>query len=92
MSKTIYKYEVSPGFVEIKAPLDAHFLSVQCQGGIPQVWALVDTANEEVSYPVRIFGTGHEVPADIELGFDYAGTFQLQAGTLVFHLFIGYPG
>lgn len=88
MSKTIYKYEVGPGLASLLAPEGAQFLSVQCQRGTPQVWALVDPSRESVTYPVAIFGTGHDVPASVNAD-RYVGTFQLSNGSLVFHLFIG---
>ncbi len=53
----------------------------------PFIWALVDTDAPEEARVFHVRGTGH--PADA-LG-RYVGTFQIDGGALVFHLFEGEP-
>lgn len=91
--KTIYKYQI-PLLVNsrIYLPKDAEILSFQTQNDIPVIWVLVDEifAFPEVSKEERefaVFGTGHEVPQDIE-NLKYIGTTQQsQDPPLVWHLF-----
>jgi hypothetical protein len=55
------------------------------QGGVPCLWSVVDPESGRVQVCVRIFGTGHEgVTGDM----DYVGTFQIDGGSLVFHVFL----
>jgi hypothetical protein len=81
--REIWKYELVPHVV-LQMPKRAQLLAVQVQHGRAQLWALVDPKASLVRRHVGIYGTGHPVPADA--GF-YVGTFQLEDGTLVFHVF-----
>ena len=84
--KTIYKYEVLvDDLFVVKMPRAARLLDVQVQGGTPFVWALVDTDAPLVRRRFALRGTGH--PADDLETAAHVGTFQLQNGALVFHLF-----
>lgn len=80
----VFKYDCPiDDDVSIDMPKNARVLSVQTQGGLPRIWALV---NPELPVETRRFhwrGTGHTV-AD---GDVYIGTIQLADGQLVFHLF-----
>ena len=81
----IYKYniEVQPYF-EIEMPKDAKILSVQLQNGIPVFWAEVDTNNEPETRNFSVIGTGHIMEARSQ---QFLGTFQLQGGAFIGHLF-----
>lgn len=83
----IWKYELQcVGEQDIEVPYGTEVLCVQAQGGKPCVWAVVD--EKETRKEVRTFltyGTGHE-HAVIDAS-EYIGTFQLQGGKLVFHVF-----
>ena len=71
-------------YQEIEMPKGAVMLSVQIQNENPQLWALVD---EKKSTEKRLFitcGTGNPIPEDIG---DYVGTYQVENGRLVFHVF-----
>lgn len=83
---TIWKYNVGVSdMFSIMMPKGAQILAVQAQRGIPQLWALVDPDQEtELRYFV-LFGTGHPITNADKL--QYIGTFQVEQGTLVFHLF-----
>lgn len=94
MSKTIWKFPVAPKQKSISMPKGAEVLSVQEQHGMPCIWALVDPSNKTEERHFEIFGTGHDIPMNGErksyqnpVKRKYIGTFQLQGGSLVFHLF-----
>ena len=80
--KTIHKYQL-PITGKVTAPEGAKFLTVQTQDGGPQLWALVDTLRPMVEHDFRVFGTGHPYDGEDR----YIGTFQLNDGALVFHVF-----
>ena len=81
-----YKFEVTCKIV-IEMLVGAEILTVQTQRGSPCIWALVDP---EMTYSEKrnfyIFGTGHEITHNSSQ-LCYIGTFQMDAGDLVFHLF-----
>lgn len=83
--KTIYKYPVplTDDFT-LDLPKGAKVLTVQMQHGEPQLWVLVDPENYTVKRSFRLVGTGHSVPT---VGIWYINTFQLDNGSVVFHLF-----
>ena len=85
MKRVIWKYGVQPGETRLELPKGAVFLSLQVQRDQPWVWFSVDpTATKER----RVFMTR---PTGVEWESSgrelYLGTFQLEHGTLVFHLF-----
>ena len=82
---TIYKYPFAVNDeVTILMPDGAKILHVDCQAGLPCVWAMVDPNKPEVPQHFYIFGTGHLIP---ELfGHDnHVATFQ--QGPFVWHMF-----
>ena len=85
--KTVFKYPLQvKDKQEIQMPVGAEILCVQVQGGTPCLWAKVDTeAAYDIKRTIRIYGTGHHINQDEPL--DYIGTFQLENGVLVFHVF-----
>jgi hypothetical protein len=84
--KTIWKFPlVVTNEFSLPLPRGAQFLSVQAQHGDPQTWWLVDPNAPRRARKFRIHGTGHEVYQPGRLTF--LGTFQLEGGALVFHLF-----
>ncbi len=94
--KTIYKYAVPlKDTFTINLPKGYTILSVGVQNVVsfdrrsqsPYIWVLIDTENVKNSKPVnfRLAGTGHPIEEYSFLRF--IGTFQLQDGALVFHLF-----
>lgn len=82
---TIYKYQLQPGRNEFRMPVHAQVLAVQLQYGNPCMWAKVDPAAEQEDRTFDIYGTGHEMPDDPRLM--YVGTFQMESGALVWHVF-----
>jgi hypothetical protein len=83
--KQIWKYMLYPD-CEIEMPFGSKLLDVQTQHETPCVWVLVDPNPEIVGElrRFRIFGTGHTLS---EPTGKYVGTFQLNRGTLVLHVF-----
>lgn len=81
---TIWKFSLDPSGL-IKLPIDAKILCVQSQYNLPYIWAIVDEKKPTETRQFRIFGTGFNIPENIEL--EYIDTFQLNNGTLVFHVF-----
>lgn len=84
---TIYKYpvEIADEFW-VEMPTGARILTVQVQNGEPFIWAQVETTAPYEPRGFRVVGTGHPM-SDAEMGMPYVGTFQLEGGALVFHLF-----
>lgn len=85
MSKTIWKFDVPVvGEFSVPMPVGAQVLSVQLQHGEAKMWVLVDTAWPVEPKRFAVHGTGHPVPPNRGR---FIGTFQLDGGSLVFHLF-----
>ena len=83
--KRILKYELSIEDEQtILLPDNAELLTVQVQRGVPCLWARVDTAELNVRRKIITHGTGHIVP---DTTGRYVGTYQLDSGSLVFHVF-----
>ncbi len=80
----IWKYTIQGPRVTLEMPQGAKILSLQVQNNQPKIWALVDTYQPNVSRTFRAIPTGSEFDA---AGLTYIGTFQIDDGWLVFHLF-----
>jgi len=91
MSKSIWKFplEVVDGMLinVIKMPLDAEILCVQVQNEIPCMWAIVNIGNDLENRFFRVVATGEILQKEYLDVREYIGTFQLNEGALVFHLF-----
>ncbi len=83
---TIWKFPLLLGRRVIEMPRHARVLTVQVQHGTPYLWVLVNPDAATAPRIFRVFGTGHPVEFPEDDG-DYVGTFQLQGGALVFHVF-----
>lgn len=80
----VYKYELLGGrSVIYNLPINAEVLHVQAQHGVPQMWVKVDPGLREEQRHFGVFPTGDDIPD----GAVHRGTFQLDDGNLVFHLF-----
>lgn len=90
MAKTIFKYTLQiTGLQTIAMPKNSEILCVQEQRNEGHLWAIVD---ENMPLEDRIFeiiGTGHplEDNSDPELIRSYVGTFQVNGGQFVWHVF-----
>jgi hypothetical protein len=84
--RTIWKYPIiAPGRVSHEIPGDVEILTVQAQGGVPCVWALVDPNAPKRRRYFWVYATGDSIPGGQLL---YVGTFQLSDGRLVYHVFL----
>ena len=89
MKKTIWKFKVdvfADNFI-IEMSNDAEILCIQNQHEKPCMWVLVDPDQEKEERYFEIFGTGHPVHCDMGVDRTYIGTYQLDSGRLVFHVF-----
>jgi hypothetical protein len=91
--KMIYKYplgtEIYHNMVtEVEMPRNAEILSLQMQGGIPVIWAIVNPKKQKRKYVFHVCGTGYEMLDYERKHYVYVGTVQ-QSGlmTLVWHIF-----
>lgn len=81
------------GTTKVEFPRECRFLTVQMQGDVPCVWAVVEPeGSPSVKWSLYWVGTGHEFPyvegaaQDIDdARADYIGTVQIRE--FVFHLF-----
>lgn len=86
--KTIHKYEIRVSDMQkIELPVNAEILTVQVQKSNPYIWAIIDDNSPMVERVFEIFGTGILIDDEIEIYRKYIGTFQLESGSLVLHLF-----
>jgi hypothetical protein len=71
----------------LEMPKDAEILTVQTQNEKPCIWALVNPENDKELRYFEVYGTGHGIHYDMGIERKYINTFQLDDGSLVFHLF-----
>ena len=91
MGKTIWKFELeTTDRQEIEIPINAEILTIQTQNGIPCLWALVNPENEKENKMLEIFGTGHPINYGMGVNRIYLGSYEINNGTLVFHVFERY--
>lgn len=88
MARTIHKFTLlvtDEQVVPVKGLVK--LLAVQVQHGAPQLWAVVDAAEDAPVTPVRLLtvGTGGPVTADVG---KHLGTYQLYGGSFVGHVFV----
>jgi len=86
--KTIWKYPIKTIYrQEILMPPTSTILCVQVQGDEPCIWAEVDYQRQDhlnIEHIIYIYGTGGPLPDNPG---QYIGTYQLDAGDLVFHVY-----
>ena len=88
MKKEIWKFPLDVNDKQfIRIPENSELLSVQTQNEIPCIWALVNPSEKTEERCFEIFGTGHQIHYDMGTDRKFIGTFQLNDGALVFHLF-----
>jgi hypothetical protein len=83
---TVWKFPIPiEGRQVLSLPRESQLLSVQMQGGLPCLWALVDPDAPKEDRRFLWVGTGHPIQEPDTLR--HVGTVQLAGGSLVFHLF-----
>lgn len=83
--KQVFKYPLEHINQKYKflMPEGAEILTLQLQRGQPCMWALVETDNPSEARVFELVGTGDTLKHDGR----YIGTFQLDNGEFVGHLF-----
>jgi hypothetical protein len=93
--KSVYKYDLEVTDKQvIKLPKFSDILSIQVQNGKPRLWVMIDKEETEiVDRVLYTYGTGHDIDEKDENPLFFHGTYQLDGGTLVFHVFeeVQYP-
>lgn len=85
--KTIWKYPLEVTDEQtIMVPKGGRLLTVQVQNGVPCLWALVDPVALKEPRTLYTYGTGHPVG----VATAHLGSYQLDNGLLVFHVFSDY--
>ena len=85
--ETIWKYEFDQDINTIRMPKNAKILSIQVQREIPCIWVMVDPDQPGEVRKFEIYGTGHHIEPINGFIRKFIGTFQLNNGLFVFHLF-----
>lgn len=70
----------------VTIPEGAITMTVQVQRGTPCLWAMVAPGADPEDRTIYTRGTGHDVGKDPDT-LVYLGTYQLDGGALVFHVF-----
>jgi len=85
--RTIWKFKIQTiDEQQIAMPFGAQILCVQIQNAEPYIWALIeDDSNQREERWIEVFGTGNPIGNASER--KYIGTYQLDNGNLVFHVF-----
>ncbi len=83
--KTIWKYQLEVEKNQtLVMPEGAEILTVQLQYETACIWAVVDPEAKSVPRTFELIGTGHDFKLQNYL---YIGTFQVDGGNFIFHLF-----
>lgn len=86
---TIWKFPVLVTDAQVVImPRGAQFLTLQVQNEEPCLWAMVDPELPKEKRYLLTIGTGSNFPPVID---KYVGTYQLDGGALVFHVFESGP-
>ena len=86
----IYKYELKLNSGQnIEMPKGSEILTIQTQYGRPCMWCLcpIIEDGESECRNIEIYPTGAPIVSDMGATRDYLGTFQIENGSLVFHVF-----
>jgi hypothetical protein len=86
--KTIWKFSIpaSDSFVNIM-PKGSTIIHVEAQFNNPYMWAEVDSGAELVEREFEIFATGQTIPDRDGVNRLHCGSFLMDNGSLVFHLY-----
>lgn len=83
--QTIWKYPFQNTFIQtIDMPIGAEVLCIDRQHGNMCIWVKLIPHDKPVPRTFITYGTGHEM---MPIKQKYIGTFQVQGGTFIFHVF-----
>lgn len=89
MSKSIWKFELSPNDPYVLMPIGARVLTAREQMEDIFVWAEVDPNAAQETRHFCVYGTGQEMPDDPGT---YIGTAMIDDGRFVFHVYEEHAG
>ena len=85
---TVWKYKIPmKDSFSIEMPDNHSTLTVQLQNNEPYIWVLVETSDTLIKAEFRLAGTGHAIEYPENDGLNYIGSFQMENGRFIFHLF-----
>lgn len=84
MKQVIWKYELKE---TLSMPSGSKIMCVQTQNNIPCLWVICNPDSPEVSRNFLVLGTGHVIIEPITIREYYIGTYQINGGEFVFHVF-----
>ena len=88
MNKVIWKYSLQVTDEQvIDMPKGASLLTVQVQGEMACLWAIVEPSMPMEKRTFVVVGTGHEKDFDFFDVLTYIGTFQMVQGAFIGHVF-----
>ena len=88
METEIWKYILKDQSAQlIKMPSGYEILTVQVQESITCIWVRVIPKNTKVLVSIEIYGTGFIIPSENGRDRRYIGTYQMNDGSLIFHVF-----
>ena len=86
--KTIWKFELKiTDIQEMSMPKGSAILSVQAQNNKPYLWALVEPEESIETIIIETFGTGNPIMDSIGDPRKFVGTYQLENGAFIGHVF-----
>ena len=89
MSRMIWKYPLKVTDQQvIDFPSECpQILCLQMQKGIPTLWVEVNPESVTERWLVHVYGTGHPLDDKMDERGLYIGTFMIESGALVFHVY-----
>ena len=84
--RTIFKYPLEIPWTTLALPVGAVVLTVQLQGDVPTLWAIVDDEKPKAPRRFATLGTGHPFPWKRGTEYTYLSTVQMRHG-IVLHVF-----
>ena len=87
--KTIWKYPLEiKNTQSIDIPKGSNLLSVQTQNEVPCLWVFIHNSSAELeTIKLRTIGTGLEITKEDFTPDNFIGTYQLENGRRVLHVF-----
>lgn len=85
----IYKYPLALEDKQtIEMPIGSQILCVQTQFNQPYIWAMVNPNLPPIGVKIEIYGTGESITNPFPSYLKYIGTFQINNGHEVYHVFL----
>ena len=87
MDKQIWKFKLPFDSTKIDMPFGADILTVQVQNEQAYIWAMVNPLNSLKPRYFQTFSTGENIKSNADNKNQYIGTYQLEDGLFVYHVF-----